>query len=123
MKTGEPFRLRVPGPVTGATMLLPDGTTRRLETSPGQTELVFGDTSARGLYRCTAGTNRISFCVNLLDPLESRIAPREELRFSKRAGVVASGTQSTHQEFWRWFAAIGFIVLLWEWWYYHRRSA
>lgn len=123
MKTGEPFRLRVPGPVTGATMLLPDGTTRRLETSPGQTELVFGDTFARGLYRCTAGTNRISFCVNLLDPLESRIAPREELRFSKRAGVVASGTQSTHQEFWRWFAAIGFIVLLWEWWYYHRRSA
>jgi len=26
-------------------------------------------------------------------------------------------------EIWRWIAAFGLAVLLFEWWYYHRRTA
>ncbi len=122
VKAGDPFRTRTPGPVTNARIRYPNGSIKALETAPNQTELVFADTSVQGLYRLTFGTNEVSFCVNLLDSQESRIAPRDELRYSKRAGVLASTAKSTNQELWRWLAALGLLVLLWEWWYYHRRS-
>jgi len=122
VKAGEPFRLRTPNAVTGARVRYPNGTVRELETSPTQAEIVFADTSAAGRYRLSYGSNEVSFCVNLLDGQESRIAPQPELRFSKRASVIASSAKSNNQEVWRWLAAFGLAVLMWEWWYYHRRS-
>lgn len=123
VKAGSPFRLPLPAPVTKAEVQFPDGRTRALEADPNATELVFGDTARRGVYRLRAGTNETTFCVNLLDANESNILPREELTLGRFTKVTANKAKPANTELWRWLAIAVLVVLLFEWWWYHRRTA
>jgi len=120
---GDPFRLALTEPVKAAEITLPDESKKNLAVDPNARELVFGDTAKHGVYRLSAGTNQTVFCVNLLDAAESDTRPREELDFGKFGSVTATTTRRASLEMWRWVAAIGLAVLLFEWWYYHRRTA
>ncbi len=68
------------------------------------------------------GTNETAFCVNLLDAAESNIKPRDELQLGKHTRVSATTVKRANMELWRSIAALGLLVLLVEWWYYHRRT-
>ena len=122
VKAGDPFRMALAEPQKSAQVRLPDGSTTALVIDPKATELVLGDTSRQGIYRLQMGTNDVTFCVNLLDAFESNIKPREELQLGKYTKVSATTTQRANMEVWRSIAAIGLLVLLFEWWYYHRRT-
>jgi hypothetical protein len=122
VRAGDPFRWPVPPSITSAKVVSPDGKSRTLEIDSKAHELVFGETFKQGVYRLTAGTNTITFCVNLMDAAESNIAPREELPFGRYAKVTATKLQRANAELWRWLAAAGFAVLLFEWWWYHKRT-
>lgn len=122
VQTGKPLRLALPQPVPGAVIQLPDGSTRPWKVNATTAEVVFGDTARQGIYHVTAGTNEAVFCANLLDAAESNIAPREELKFGKYAQAAAAPVRRASLEVWRWLAAIGLAVLMFEWWYYHRRT-
>jgi Ca-activated chloride channel family protein len=119
---GDPFRLGLAHAVTNATVTLPDGTKTELKVDAKASEVVFGDTFHQGTYRLTAGTNETVFCVALLDAAESNIKPREELQFGKYNKVTATTLHRSNMELWRTLAAIALAVLLFEWWYYHRRT-
>lgn len=120
---GDPFRLPLQQPLTNnAQITLPDGSARQFKADPKANELVFGDTYHQGVYRLKAGTNETTFCVALLDPAESNIKPRDELQFGKYTKVSATTLHRANMELWRSIAAIALIVLLFEWWYYHRRT-
>jgi hypothetical protein len=121
VKAGDPFRLAVTEPVKTAEVKLPDGKTTTLNVE-GANEIVFGDTARQGVYHLRAGTNEITFCANLLDSTESNIRPRDELKFGEYTKVEATTVQRTNMELWRTLAAIGLAVLLFEWWWYHRRT-
>lgn len=121
VKAGDPFRLAVTTPVKSAEVKLPDGSTKQLNVE-GANEIVFGDTARQGVYHLRAGTNEVTFCANLLDSAESNIRPRDELRFGEYTKVEATTVQRTNMELWRTLAAIGLAVLLFEWWWYHRRT-
>ena len=84
---------------------------------------MFGDTRARGVYEIQAGTNQAAICVNLLDARESDTTPSNELRLGQYARVQAASTQVGNRELWRWLAGIALVVLLFEWWFYHKRTA
>jgi hypothetical protein len=118
---GDPFRLALTESVRTAEVKLPDGKTTTLDLD-GANTVVFGDTAQRGVYRLRAGTNEITFCANLLDSAESNIRPRDELKFGEYTKVEATTVQRTNMELWRTLAAIGLAVLLFEWWWYHRRT-
>ena len=122
VKAGEAFRLTLGRSESAATVKLPDGNTRRLKLDPTANELVFGDTLKQGVYHLSAGTNETTFCVDLLDAAESNIKPRDELKLGKYTTISATTRQSTNMEMWRGIAGLGLIVLLFEWWYYHRRT-
>jgi len=122
IRAGDPFRLPLAAPARTAEVRLPDGSTRTLTLDANATELVFGDTARRGIYQVRLGTNSIPFCVNLLDAAESNILPRDELKFSEYARVAATTVQRTNYELWRTLAGLGLAVLLFEWWWYHRRT-
>jgi Ca-activated chloride channel homolog len=122
VKSGDPFRLSLSDPVDRAELRLPDGTTRTWAVDAGASEIVFGDTSRRGVYQLRAGTNTTVFCVNLLDAAESDIRPRDELQLGKHEIVTATTVQRANMELWRTIAAIGLALLLLEWWWYHRRT-
>ena len=101
----------------------PDGNKHALAVDPNALELVFGDTAKQGVYRLAIGTNQTVFCVDLLDSAESDTHPRAELNFGKFGNVTATTMRRANLEIWRWIAAIGLVVLMFEWWYYHRRTA
>jgi Ca-activated chloride channel family protein len=122
VKAGEPFRLRISQNLAAAEVTLPDGTTRTRALDAKKQELLFGDTQKQGVYKVKAGTNSVVFCVNLLDGPETDITPRPEIRLGQYAKVTSSTTRQANLEIWRWFALTALFVLLFEWWYYHRRT-
>jgi len=123
VKASDPFRQALAEPVTTAEVTLPDGNKRAVPIDPKMQELVFGDTAKQGVYRLTIGTNQTTFCVNLLDAAETDTRPRAELNFGKFGNVTATTMRRANLEIWRWIAAIALAVLMFEWWYYHRRTA
>lgn len=125
VRAGDPFRLALAQPLTNGTIKVttPDGSIKNVPADPGVREIVFGDTIKQGIYQLEAGTNHLAFCANLLDPAESDIAPREELTLGKYGRVAATKVRRANLELWRWIAAAGLAVLLFEWWFYHRRTA
>jgi Ca-activated chloride channel homolog len=122
VKAGDPFRLALTEPARTAQVTLPGGATKSLTLDPTANELVFGDTYKQGVYRLRLGTSDTVFCVNLLDAAESNIKPRDELQLGKYTKVTATTKQRANLELWRTIAALGLLVLLGEWWYYHRRT-
>lgn len=123
VQAGAPFRLALTESVTTAQIQTPDGSTRTAEVNPAKGELVFGDTMKQGIYRVKAGTNEVAFAVNLLDAAESDTTPKAELQFGKYAKVASTTVRRANLEIWRWIAAAALAVLMFEWWYYHRRTA
>ena len=122
IKAGDPFRLSLSEPITSAEVKFPDGSTRQIPVDEKARELAFGDTARQGIYHIKAGTNNLTFTANLLDSAESNIRPREELKFGEFTRVAATTVQRTNMELWRTLAAIGLVVLMFEWWWYHKRT-
>lgn len=124
VKTGEPFRFGLESPVESAQVTAPDGSVRSFTLEKDAREFVFGDTIQQGIYKLRAGTNDVAFCVNLMDAAESDTRPREELPIGKfGTGLAATKMQRANMELWRWIALAGLAVLLFEWWWYHKRTA
>ena len=121
LRAGEPFRLALSQPAPAAEVTLPGGA-RETMALAGNREIVFGHTDRQGVYRLRAGTNDLVFCVNVLDAAESNTKPREELQLGKFNKVSATEVRQASVEIWRWIAAGALAVLLFEWWYYHRRT-
>ncbi|TMP99832.1 MAG: VWA domain-containing protein [Verrucomicrobia bacterium] len=122
VKAGEPLRQALNEPVPSAEVTFPDGRKRALAVDTNAQELVFGDTARQGVYHLTLGTNQTVFCVDLLDSAESDTHPRAELNFGRFGNVTATTMRRANLEIWRWIAALGLAVLMFEWWYYHRRT-
>ncbi|MCL5097934.1 MAG: hypothetical protein M1608_10495, partial [Candidatus Omnitrophica bacterium] len=125
VRAGEPFRFAFAQPITNqpVSVELPNGTVKTTPINPGTPEWVFGATDKQGIYKVRFGTNELAFGVNLLDAAESDTTPRAELQLGKYAKVQATRLRRANLELWRWIAVAGLIVLLFEWWYYHKRTA
>ena len=122
VQPGTAFRWPLIESLTSASVQGPDGRTRTLAIEPGSRDLLVADTAKQGVYRVTAGTNSITFAANLTDSNESNIRPREEIAVGKYASIAASTMRRSNAEIWRWLALAGLIVLMFEWWFYHKRS-
>lgn len=123
VKAGDSFRMSLTRPETSAQVTLPSGEVRHITLDRGgASEFVFGDTRKQGAYKVDIGTNHVTFCVNLLDSAESNILPRDEIKLGKYEKVIATTMRRANMEVWRTIAALALLVLLGEWWYYHRRS-
>ena len=122
VKSGEAFRLALARPEKSAQVTTPSGATKTIAIDPQANEFVFGETYKQGTYRLRLGTNDTLFCVDLLDAAESNIKPRDELTLGKYTRVTATTMKRANMELWRSLAAIGLLVLMIEWWYYHRRT-
>jgi hypothetical protein len=122
VKAGDAFRMALTRSETQATVTGPDGVVKTIKIDPNANEFVFGDTLQQGVYRLHLGTNDTAFCVDLLDTAESNIQPHDDLQLGKYTKVSATTLQRANMELWRTIAALGLLVLLIEWWYYHRRT-
>ena len=122
VKPGDPFRLALTHPEKSAAITTPTGATRTIDLDANANELIYGDTFKQGVYRVRLSTNEVTFCSDLLDSAESNTKPRGELQLGQYTKVTATTIQRTNMELWRTIASIGLVVLMIEWWYYHRRT-
>jgi hypothetical protein len=77
-----------------------------------------------GRYAIREGSTEVaSIGISLLTVTETSLATVEQLQFRESSvGVAATMLKSDHP-LWGVFAAIGFALLLAEWWYFQRRPA
>jgi len=123
VRAGEPIRLDVPEGTTAVDVRPPGEGWRSIPVNQGSTELVFGGTDRQGSYGVRWGTNETAVVVRALDVQESNSTPRKEIQMGRYGGTVATTMRSANLEIWRWFAGVALAVLLFEWWFYHRRTA
>jgi hypothetical protein len=120
IQAGEPMVLRPEAGVRSLRVTPPRGPARTLERGL-RPELIYEDTEQLGPYRVERDDGvRRSFTVNLLDPIESDIEPRAEIRIG--ADTIAAGRERLQpQEIWKWVVALALALLLIEWYIYNRR--
>jgi hypothetical protein len=123
IKSGDAFRMPLTAPVAEAVVTGPDGQSRTVTIPPQAPEFVFADTGRQGVYRVQMGTNRLTFAANLLDAAETDTRPHDTLEIGRFTQVKATTQKDANLEYWRWFALAGLLVMLGEWWWFHRRTA
>ncbi len=74
-----------------------------------------------GTYKLQIGTESKTIYSYLRSPLESAIAPIDNLNIGQQK-VRATSQLTRFEDLWKWIVAVGLLVLSFEWWYYSRRS-
>lgn len=123
LQAGNAFREPLFGSYDTATITLPKGEKKEIKLGEQAKELIWGETYQTGIYKASYGMNETTFTVNLMDPAESDITPKTQVPVG--SGNVSAGgiSKRANLEYWRWFVMAALAVLMFEWWYYHRRTA
>lgn len=128
LSVGGALSLRPPVEAETVRVTLPDGQTRTVEVRPGQPTL-FTETTQTGIYRLEAFTGseviqQQPITVNLFSPLESRILPiaQGNLQIGQTTVAAPEGETLGQRELWPVVAVLALLMLLIEWWVYHRRQ-
>lgn len=121
-RTGEVWRIGVPGSLGSVNLLEPGGSKHTVPVSEGRA--VFRGEQA-GFYKLSGGTDDAplgEFAANLSDLEESRIAPQPELLLGgKKAPRVSVAAASLTSDVWIYLLLAVIAVSVIEWITYHRR--
>jgi hypothetical protein len=121
-RTGEIWRIAVPGSLGTVNLLEPGGVKHSVPVSDGRA--VFRGELA-GFYKLSGGSDDAAlgeFAANLSDLQESRIAPQKELLVAgKKASAVSVAPANLRSEIWIYLLLAVIAVSLVEWITYHRR--
>ncbi|MBX3061591.1 MAG: BatA domain-containing protein [Anaerolineae bacterium] len=103
----------------------PDGATSTFDVNANQPLIVYADTPMAGIYTVEVyrGSDVVqseAFAVNLFDPEESDIAVRTPI-FGSTPITAAAQEEVGQREFWPIIAVLALLILMLEWWVYHRR--
>jgi hypothetical protein len=120
VQPGEPVVLRPEAGVEWLEITPPGGAPEKL-TRGRRPDFIYANTDRVGLYQVLRDDGvRHQFAVNLLDPGESNLEPRQ--RFQVGEDTVAAGNErSEPRELWKWLVLAGLLLLLLEWYVYNRR--
>jgi hypothetical protein len=126
LRTGEKYVLQYPVAIKEASIINPRG--EEIELPTDQTPIGFSATDYVGVYELSAldvQGNRIKrrFVANLLDEVESSIAPtvqQEPIPAGSNAGMEGVLTQE-QLEFWPYIILMALLFIFIEWWVYFRR--
>ena len=121
-RTGEIWRIAVPGSLAAVNLLEPGGAKHSVPVSDGRA--VFRGELA-GFYKLSGGSDDAplgEFAANLSDLQESRIAPQKELLVAgKKASAVSIAPANLRSEIWIYLLLAVIAVSVVEWITYHRR--
>jgi Ca-activated chloride channel family protein len=125
--TGQPLTIRPRAEADACRVTRPDGVQETLALE--ETQTLYTDTLLPGVYgvELLAGEGVMAeqeVAVNLFAPEESAITPAETITLGEAAVPQGAGAEAEGQrELWPWVAGAARVILLVEWWVYHRGSA
>jgi hypothetical protein len=115
--------IRPPPDMDAIRVTTPSGESQIFEAG-GET-IFFGQTAELGIYQVEisgpAGMDDEAFSVNLFNPSESDIAPRENIRVGQIPVSAAMESQVANREVWAWLLGFALAFMLVEWLAFHRR--
>ena len=125
LSPGESVVLRPTATTTSFRIVLPDSTVRVVDVDQGIES--FATTEQLGIYTVDLMQGddlqtRASFAVNLFSAAESDITPADSILIGD-APVLTGGDAEEdfgQRGLWPWFAGAALLVLIIEWWVYHR---
>ncbi len=122
IKPGQPAILRTAVPVPKVLVESPRKERYDVVREASNT-YVFGRTDELGVYDVREGSGQKvnqQFAVNLFDPCESDLAPKDiTIGVEKIEGQT--GKKVSRQELWKWLLLAAIGVLIFEWYIYNRR--
>jgi hypothetical protein len=98
----------------------PDRNPHDLDSTRPRTDFAFTKTDRLGVYQARWNGGARPFAVNLLDPDESDLQPRESLKIGE-AQITAGEAHAQFRDLWKWIAAAALVLLVAEWYIYNRR--
>ena len=126
VRTGEPVRVGYPAGGEEVRVRRPGGREDVLAIDESAVSFLYGTTEDQGIYTVGSGADQVRFSANLLDAEESDTMPRSTITLGEgETGIQVEATDTLRAdlEMWRWIAALALMVLMYEWWYYHRRTS
>jgi hypothetical protein len=120
---GDSFTLNIPPAATEVTVLHPDESTEKVQTS-GRDVLTYASTRRSGLYAATfndGAESVLRFGVNCLDSTESNVRPYDKLQIGAESIAGATGPIKMNEPLWPWLAAAALVFVIFEWWVYNKR--
>ena len=119
LQPGQSLLIKPGSQDTAITVQDPAGAVYPATTTQGG--VVFANTNILGVYTVLSNQTVLGhFAVNLFDPGQSNIAPATSIRIG-RTDIQATAPEAQGQlEIWPWLAGAAFVLLLVEWWIYHR---
>lgn len=118
-RPGDIKVLRAAGSRQKLKVTSPSGKTEELDRA-ARADFAFAGTTELGVYTAVAGDDRQRFAVNLFDPAEGDIAPRESVTVGSQT-VEAGKPRKQPRDLWKLAVLAGVVVLLAEWWIYNKR--
>lgn len=124
--TGSKVRLPLPTDAAEVTVTTPSGRKHVLPVEVGG--VTFTETNEVGFYQVRAGDSKRSetpgvqyFAADLLDAEESDIAPRRDLSLAGGPVEMLTSVTVANREIWGLFALAALVLVMLEWYCYHRR--
>ena len=116
-QTGEQVRVGLTREGRTLHVQKPDETMVKLDNP------IFTQTDQIGVYTLFADNTELErFTVNLLNSKESTLSHSLGSTMPEDSTEAEAGLQPIAQEIWRWFALTACLLLLVEWWFYHRNG-
>ncbi|MBN2476605.1 MAG: BatA and WFA domain-containing protein [Pirellulales bacterium] len=117
----QPVVIEAPSPGAKLRVLTPGGDA--ISLSEGRSgKFSFTRTAESGVYEVQSdGKTFRRFAVNLFDPAESEIRPKEKIDIGWVPVEAQTDWEVARREIWKWLLLLGLVVLLLEWYIYNRR--
>lgn len=122
VSAGDVIRMVPERDVNEIEVIRPDGTSSTFKVDEDR-KVLYAATDKLGAYRMRRpGKPDVVYAVNLLDPQESNLTPRETFELGGGSIRGSAEAVATNKEFWWWLAVFAFGIVCVEWWVYNRRA-
>lgn len=118
---GAPVTFPGTGGPDQAMITFPSGREEKVQRSR-RGNFEFHNTDELGVYGLAIGDEKSAFAVNLLSDRESAIAPNLEVAIGTVQAKDESAEVASRRELWKLLTLVALVLLLFEWYVYHRRG-
>jgi hypothetical protein len=125
---GDALTARLPATARDVTLQTPEMTTPQPLEPFDPTMFSWGPALTVGIYDLSwdepglEDRSRMPMAVNLLSNREADVRVTEEIRIGQDTTAASSAEDASYTPLWPWAVGLCLVILMFEWWVYHRKT-